>query len=192
MSEPTDLELMLLVDDELPSERRQAVLAFLASAEGSAARGKLAGLRAVSAVIVQLDPEALRSRDDVSLSAAASADLVDAVMKRVSSASVADGCGTDGASAAASPTGPAEPFPANQKRPPAMVIPVAGSARLQGPTQRSATPPSNPPRPNERKTMTKKRNFHRSTCRCRIQWPINTPMSVTNPVTWVVRITNPQ
>jgi hypothetical protein len=56
--EPTDLELMMLLDGELDAERRAEVEAFLAEAgedEGAASRSKLGGMRAVSRVVASLD-----------------------------------------------------------------------------------------------------------------------------------------
>lgn len=52
---PTDMELMMLADGELEAERRAEVEAFLALSSdddgAQAARGKLAGLRSVSALV---------------------------------------------------------------------------------------------------------------------------------------------
>lgn len=52
---PTDMELMMLADGELDAERRAEIEAFLALADGDeaaqAARGKLSGLREVSALV---------------------------------------------------------------------------------------------------------------------------------------------
>jgi len=55
---PTDMELMMLLDGELDGDRRAEVEAFLAEAgasDGDAARGKFAGMRAVSTIVASHD-----------------------------------------------------------------------------------------------------------------------------------------
>ncbi len=48
---PTDMELMMLADGELDASRRAEIEAFLQDGDGDGAHGKLAGLRAVGAIV---------------------------------------------------------------------------------------------------------------------------------------------
>ncbi len=77
MTSPTDLELMLLVDGELPAPRRAAVEAFLDSAEGAESRAKVAGLRAVSGILAEAGVEAWASEN------ARTFDVADEVLRRL-------------------------------------------------------------------------------------------------------------
>ncbi len=103
--EPTDLELMMLLDGELEPARRVEVEAFLAEAgeaEGAAARGKVAGMRSVSRVVATFDwpgasPAAGAPRVD--LAELVMASLPVAVPLRTAGALVAPASAGDPASA---------------------------------------------------------------------------------------------
>jgi hypothetical protein len=75
---PTDLELMMLADGELDPARQAEIEAFLAADDDGAGRGKLAGLRAVSAIVASTArwPEAPAARPGA-------ADVVADVMRRI-------------------------------------------------------------------------------------------------------------